>query len=167
MASLATARAFLQSGGDPTAQFQPPPLRIVLRALEAHYHFSTVIGSKISAIDTIAANYRKAIQVLRSSSQLFVDDTTSQEALDGTPAHVPFGSGKVNFTPAFREFDSASGEGFGPKCCAAMVLHEPIHVVDHPQAPFEINHVHEGDATYASQPAARQIHNAHSYACFA
>jgi peptidoglycan hydrolase-like protein with peptidoglycan-binding domain len=165
--SLATVRSFLQGGGvvDP-GQFQPPPLRIALRALETHFHFSTVKGSKLSAVDFIVSVYLKEVGVLAASQQFFVDDTTSQEALNGTPAHVPFAKGKVNFTPAFRERNDATGEGFGPKCRAAMVLHEPVHIVDHPQASFVVNHVHENSAQYATQPAANQIHNAHSYACF-
>jgi hypothetical protein len=167
LASLSTARAFLQSGGAiAPAPDQPPPLRIALRALETHFHFSTVIASRLSAIDFITLVYQKTVNVLAQSQTFFVDDTTSQEALNGTPAHVPFGKGKVNFTPAFRTRDNATGDGFGPKCRAAMVLHEPVHVVDHPQASFAANHVHENSPSYASQPAAMQLHNAHSYACF-
>jgi peptidoglycan hydrolase-like protein with peptidoglycan-binding domain len=167
--SLATAREFFKTNNAPPkpGQFVPPPLRIVLAALEAHFHFSTVIGSKVAAIDFITGIYKKNIGVLASSQQFFIDDTTSQEALNGTPAHVPFGKGKVNFTPAFRERDNDTQQGFGPKCRAAMVLHEPVHIVDHPQASQLSTHVHEGSPQYASQPAALQIHNAHSYACFA
>jgi hypothetical protein len=103
--------------------------------------------------------------VLGISTALLSDDTTSQEALNGTPAHVPFGKGKVNFTPAFGE--PAAGDGFGPKCRAAMVLHEPIHITDHPLSSLVTTHVHENSAQYAKQSAANQIHNAHCYACFA
>jgi peptidoglycan hydrolase-like protein with peptidoglycan-binding domain len=166
--SLATAREFFRNGGQTTPSgFQTPPLRIALRALEAHFHVSTVIGSKVTAIDFISSVYGRCIQVLGASRQFFVDDTTSQEALNGTPAHVPFGKGKVNFTPAFRERDDTTGQGFGPKCRAAMVLHEPVHIVDHPQASLVINHEHENSPRYATQPAQNQLHNAHSYACFA
>lgn len=168
LASLATAKLFLQSNGGNgnPGQFQPPPVRIALQALETHFRFSTVIGSKISAVDFISEKYRNAVNVLMQSQQFFIDDLTSQEALNGTPAHVPFGKGKVNFTPAFREFNRTTGEGFGPKCRAAMVLHEPIHVVDHPLASTVATHVHENSVQYANQSAANQIHNAHSYACF-
>jgi peptidoglycan hydrolase-like protein with peptidoglycan-binding domain len=164
--SLATARAFFQTGGVVRpGQFQPPPLRIALQALETHFRFSTA-PQKLATIDFIISVYRKAMHVLGASSQFFIDDTTSQEALNGTPAHVPFGKGKVNFTPAFRE-RTPQGAGFGPKCRAAMVLHEPVHIVDHPQASLADNHVHENSADYARKPARNQIHNAHSYACFA
>lgn len=168
LASLVTAKDFLQTNpsGTPGAG-DPPTVRIVMRALEVHFHFSTVVNSKSATLDFITSVYQKTIQILGASRSFFVDDTTSQEALNGTPAHVPFGKGKVNFTPAFRERDKAAGTGFGPKCRAAMVLHEPVHIADHPKASFQVNHTHEGDPEYATKPAANQIHNAHSYACFA
>src|SRR5262249_10824780 len=105
--------------------------------------------------------------VLINSKMFFVDDVTSPEAAKGTPAHVPFGSGKVNFTPSFKERDKTSNTGFGPMCRAAMTLHEPVHIVDHPAASLAVNHIHEVDPKYATQPAANQLHNAHSYASFA
>jgi peptidoglycan hydrolase-like protein with peptidoglycan-binding domain len=165
--SLATARLHFSPGGGASlpGQFVPPPLRIVLQALETHFRLSTA-ANKLATIDFIIGVYQKAVHVLGASSQFFIDDTTSQEALNGTPAHVPFGKGKVNFTPAFRE-RTADGKGFGPKCRAAMVLHEPVHIVDHPQASNADNHIHENSAEYATKPAKNQIHNAHSYACFA
>lgn len=165
--SLNTARAFFQTNNGPVnpAQ-QQPPLRIALLALEAHFHSSTVIGSKVGAIDFISTSYGKAIGVLASSSTFFIDDITSQEALNGTPVHVPRGKGKVNFTPAFRE-RTPTGEGFGPMCRAAMVLHEPIHITNHPLASTPATHIHEGSPQYATNAARNQINNAHSYACFA
>src|SRR4029450_9662566 len=82
-ASLATAREFFKSNNGPPkpGQVVPPPPRIVVRALEAHYHFITVIGSKVAAIDFITSVYKKNIGVLAASQQFFIDDTTSQEAL--------------------------------------------------------------------------------------
>lgn len=165
--SLSTARAFFASASGPfNPAAQPPPLRIALLALEAHFHFSTVVGPRVTAIDFISKSYGRAINVLANSQSFFIDDTTSQEALNGTPAHVPFAKGKVNFTPAFRE-RTAAGQGFGPKCRAAMVLHEPIHITNHPLSSTLQTHVHEGDPKYATNLAAFQLNNAHSYACFA
>lgn len=168
LGSLATAREFIKANGGNSApsQTQPPNVRIALQALEAHYRLSTAVGSKITTIDFISNQYKKAIEVLANSRTLFIDDTVSQEAANGTPAHVPFGTGRVNFTPAFQERTS-TGDGFGPKCRAAMVLHEPIHITDHPHSSTIPTHVHENDPQYARQTAALQIHNAHSYACFA
>jgi peptidoglycan hydrolase-like protein with peptidoglycan-binding domain len=166
--SLRTAREFLQTNGAPPkpGQATSPTVRIAFQALETHYHFSTVVGSKIATVDFITSQFGKAIGVLAASNQFFIDDTTSQESLNGTPAHVPFGKGKVNFTPAFRERNNATGEGFGPMCRAAMVLHEPIHITDHPRASTVATHVGETSPQYARQTAANQIHNAHSYASF-
>ena len=170
IAGLTATRGFLVSpppgplpGMPPIA---PPVVRVTFDALEAHFHFSTVAGSKVAFIDAVLAIFGKAVNTLNNSGNVFIDDTTSAEAAKGTPAHVPFGTGKVNFTPAFKERDTATGTGFGPKARAAMVLHEPIHVVDHPAASTAANHVSELSGTYATQPAANQLHNAHSYAAF-
>lgn len=165
LASLAAVKQFLQPGPGVVGQFQSPTVRTGLTALEVHFRFSTVIGSKIVALDYITDQYNKAVNVLNNSQSFFIDDTTTEEALKGTPAHVPFGKGKVNFTPAFRE-RTPTGQGFGPKCRAAMVLHEPIHITDHPHSSTLATHVHENSPQYATQTAANQIHNAHSYACF-
>ena len=166
--SLTIARKFYEtSSGLVRPEIQPRPLRIVLQALEAHFHFSTLIGPQTAGIDFILSSYGKAMNILIQSGNYFIDDTTSAEAEKGTPAHVPWGSGKVNFTPSFREYDRATDEGFGPMCRAAMVLHEPFHITNHPQASTPQAHVHEGDANYALNPAAQQLNNAHSYACFA
>lgn len=144
----------------------PPAFRLTFDALETHFHISTAAGSQTDFIDAVIANFQKAVNLLNNSKAFFIDDTTSAEAAKGTPAHVPFGTGKVNFTPSFKERDRATNTGFGPMCRAAMVLHEPIHSIDHPAASLLVNHVHETDPKYASQPAANQLHNAHSYACF-
>ncbi|MFN7923928.1 MAG: hypothetical protein U0Q16_27755 [Bryobacteraceae bacterium] len=166
---LTEALAFLVTPPPPPIPGMPPlmPPRVGLAftALEIHFHISTAAISKEDFIRKVIEIYQKDINVLVSSASFFIDDTTSAEATKGTPAHVPFGSGKVNFTPAFRERSGA--KGFGPNCRAAMVLHEPIHVVDHPAASSGANHVHERDAKYEAQPAMNQLHNAHSYACFA
>jgi hypothetical protein len=145
----------------------PPQIATTFDALEVHFHISTSAIPLADYIDKLVGSYTKALDVLNKSKTFFVDDTTSAEAAKGTPAHVPFGSGKVNFTPSFKERDAATKTGFGPNCRAAMVLHEPIHIVDHPDASFAVNHVNENDPKYASQPAANQLHNAHSYASFA
>lgn len=166
--NLAVARKFFETNSGPVRlELQPRPLRIVLQALEAHFHFSTLVGPQTAGIDFISSSYSRAMKIFMQSGNYFVDDTTSSEAGKGTPAYVPYGSGKVNFTPAFREHDGATGEGYGPMCRAAMVLHEPFHITNHPQASTIQAHVHERDAKYALNPATHQLDNAHSYACFA
>ena len=142
----------------------PPIVGITFVALETHFHFSTITIPKVAYIDQVLAIYVKSLDILNRSSDFFIDDTTSAEATKGTPAHVPFGSGKVNFTPSFAE--RSGTKGFGPNCRAAMVLHEPVHIADHPAASNGANHINETDAKYPNQPAMNQLHNAHSYASF-
>ncbi len=169
MASLAAARTFLATPPPGPLRGVPPIMprnvAIAMDALETHFHISTATIGKVAYIDQVIAIYTKSIEILRGSALFFIDDTTSAEATKGTPAHVPLGSGKVNFTPAFRE--RAGTRGFGPNCRAAMVLHEPVHIADHPAASSGANHEHENSPKYATQPAMNQLHNAHSYASFA
>jgi len=171
VARLTEARDFLVSPPvSPIPGFPPIMSRriaLTFDALEVHFHLSTSTIPQADYIAKLMVIYQKDINLLNSSNSFFVDDTTSPEVAKGTPAHVPFASGKVNFTPAFKERDAATATGFGPKCRAAMVLHEPVHVVDHPDASSAANHVSELAANYATQPAANQLHNAHSYAAFA
>jgi peptidoglycan hydrolase-like protein with peptidoglycan-binding domain len=172
LAHLRATRAFLVSPPPGPLPGMPPimPARVQLTfdALNTHFRINTLPGpQQVAFIDTIISNYVKAMAVLGNSAILFVDDTTSAEAAKGTPAHVPLGSGHVNFTPVFKERDPATGTGFGPKCRSAMVLHEPIHIVDHPLASTPAAHVSELSPAYATQSAANSLHNAHSYAAFA
>jgi hypothetical protein len=145
----------------------PPTVAATMSALEVHFRVSTATISLAAYIDQVIEIYRKDVGVLNGSSGVFVDDTTSAEAVKGTPAHVPFGSGKVNFTPAFKERSGTTG--FGTNCRAAMVLHEPVHVVDHPAASNGANHINDvlAKAQYDAQPAMNRLHNAHSYSNFA
>lgn len=56
-----------------------------------------------------------------------------------------------------------TGNGFGPKRLAAMVLHEPFQFVD-ALANFD---TYEHGPEYTALPAARAVHNALSYPSFA
>lgn len=164
ISGLADTQRFLSNQGPIT----PEPSRLVsntLKALETHFHVSTAKIPRLEFIDRVLKNYKKALNILMANAVFFIDDLTSAEAAKGTPAHVPFASGKVNFTLAFHEFNGT--DGFGPGCRAAMVLHEPFHIVDHPEASNGANHIQEVAPNYESQPAMNQLHNAHSYACFA
>ena len=147
----------------------PPTVAQTFVALETHFHISTATIPLPDYLAKVIEIYVKDLNVLNNNTSFFIDDTTSAEAANGTPAHVPLGSGKVNFTPAFskRNKTVSPATGFGDMCRAAMVLHEPVHIVDHPQASQAANHVHENSPKYATQPAANQLHNAHSYASFA
>ena len=165
ISGLTDTRRFI-ANPSPLAPIPPRLVEVTLGALETHFHISTLVGSRLPFIDKIIEIYGKSLAILLANATFFIDDTTSDEAANGTPAHVPLGSGKVNFTPAFHEFIGPNN-GFGPGCRAAMVLHEPVHIADHPAASVKANHVNENDAKYGRQPAANQLHNADSYASFA
>ena len=164
VSGLTDTRAFI-ANPSPSAPLPSRLVQVTLTALETHFHISTLSGSRLPFIDKILEIYGKSLAILIANGTFFIDDTTSAEAAKGTPAHVPLGSGKVNFTPAFHEF-LGPNNGFGPNCRAAMVLHEPVHIADHPAASSGANHINENAAAYARQPAANQLHNAHSYASF-
>lgn len=169
---LTTAREFLLNpppGPIPGAPpIMPPAIAQTFDALETHFHVSTVTVPLADYIKQVIDIFVKDLNILNNSANFFIDDTTTAEATNGTPAHVPFGSGKVNFTPAFatRNKTVTPPTGFGDMCRAAMVLHEPVHIADHPAASAKANHVHENSPEYATQPAANQLHNPHSYASF-
>jgi len=167
--ALSELDAALKRKGSP-ATFTNADLPVFLRhvrdALQTHFNINTAANQSALVAEALG-RYRAVVAMLATSATIFVNDITSAEATAGTPAHVPFGSGRVNFTPSFQEFNAASGAGFGPFARAAMVLHEPVHIVDHPAASNGDNHIHEGAAAYATTPAANQVHNAHSYASFA
>jgi hypothetical protein len=159
----------LKSKGSPAAFTNsdlPGFLHKVRNALQTHYNIDTA-ADQSALVAEILGRYGAVVTYLKASASHFINDTTSAEAAKGTPAHVPFGTGIVNFTPAFAEFDPKTGRGFGPFARAAMVLHEPVHAVDHPAASTVATHVHEGSPTYATNAASNQVHNAHSYASFA
>ncbi len=165
---LRAVRAFLEpsKGKVNPGNFQQPHIRLTLEALEVHYNFSKTLEPPLAYLDHLILIYINTALVLANSQLFFVDDTATDEAKKGVPAHVPFGGGKVFFTPAFQEFQVTTGRGFGPLCRAAMVLHEPVHIVDHPLASTVPTHVHENSPQYATNPPEHQKHNAHSYACF-
>jgi len=159
----------LKSKGSPasfTNSDLPSFLHHVRNALKTHFNIDTA-ADQSALVAEILGRYGDVVTYLGSSASKFINDTTSAEAAKGTPAHVPFGTGKVNFTPAFQAFEPRTGTGFGPFARAAMVLHEPVHAVDHPAASTVATHVHEGSPLYATNPASNQVHNAHSYAAFA
>ena len=73
--------------------------------------------------------------------------------------------GHVYFTDEFRAYEG--GRGFGPKCLAAMVIHESVHVFDARSGEPEI-HVSEWDEPrFSAVPPELQIHNPSAYASFA
>jgi hypothetical protein len=146
----------------------PPFMLWVFDALEAHFHLSTAPAPQFDFIDRLSRTYSEVIRVLDNSARFFVDDRTSPAVAAGTPVHVPFGSGKICFTPHFKTRKRGRDSGLGALCRAALVLREAVHVLDHPNASFPANRAPELQRrAYAAQAAAQQVHNPHSYAAFA
>ncbi|HSQ67586.1 MAG TPA: hypothetical protein VLM85_30460 [Polyangiaceae bacterium] len=82
-----------------------------------------------------------------------------------TPPPAYAHDGHVYFTDEFRPYDGA--RGFGPKCLAAMVIHESVHVFDARSGEPEI-HISEWDEPkFSAVPPDLQIHNPSAYASFA
>jgi hypothetical protein len=146
----------------------PPFILWVFDALEAHFHISTAAAPQFDFIDRLSRTYGEVIRLLDNSAKFFVNGRKSPEVAKGTPLYVPFGSGKIHFTPHFKARKGGQDSGLGAFCRAALVLREAAHVVDHPNASFPENQVPEfRRRAYAARTAAQQVHNPHSYAAFA
>lgn len=79
------------------------------------------------------------------------------------PAYAVFGEA-VYFTSSFAAYDAATGRGFGPRCRAAMVVHEAVHVIDAASGAPEV-HVSEWDEpAFSAQTPEQSLHNPSSYA---
>ncbi|HEU4410130.1 MAG TPA: hypothetical protein VFS43_33050 [Polyangiaceae bacterium] len=95
----------------------------------------------------------------REARELFVGE--------GIPPAYAIGGQGVFFTPRFEPHDPASGRGFGPRCRAAMVLHETVHVFDERSGEDAI-HVSEWDEPrFSAQTPEESLHNPSAYACLA
>jgi len=143
---------------------------ILLRALQGHFK----ITPKDRRFATVRRNFDQAVALLGRGKSVYRTVTRRQMEVDlgwkeapGYTLRNPFQA--ICWTPLFhgrvvrRPGLEWSGPGFGPKCRAAMVLHEPIHAVDS-AADFDVyEHGHE----YVALPADRAIHNASSYPSFA
>jgi hypothetical protein len=143
---------------------------ILLRALQGHFK----ITPKDRRFATVRQNFDQAIALLGRGKSVYRTVTRRQMEVDlgwseapGYTLRNPFRA--ICWTPIFhsrvvrRSGMDWSGPGFGPKCRAAMVLHEPIHAVD-TAADFD---VYEHGKEYATIIADRAIHNAASYPSFA
>lgn len=98
-----------------------------------------------------------------------VDDERAEEifgSADAVPPAYAIGGDRVYFTSRFAPHDPATGRGFGPKCRAAMVLHEAVHVFDGRSGEDAI-HVSEWDPRFDAMPPDLLVHNPSAYASFA
>lgn len=146
-------------------------------ALAAHFKIEVTMTKQRlkSLLDVVFKNYTGAQTVLNSSATMFRSVTRQQMSqdfrnMDGAPGYVmPGNRTRVNWTPLFRVRSSGprpgrdwTGDGFGPKCRAAMVLHEPIHIVDS-RGGLDI---YEHGPAYLTMTADQAVHNAASYPSF-
>lgn len=140
-------------------------------ALDTHFH--TASGPKPEAhyLQFIRLNYTRVLHILEIAGQVFRSRSDAQatadqgvDPADGEPFPAyTFFAGSINFTRNFKPFKS--GDGFGPMCRAAMVLHEPVHFIDR-RADVN-NDFYEHGSQYDSLTPEQAIHNPSSYVCFA
>jgi len=123
-------------------------------------------------VEGIAATYGLVRSVLERSAARFADvSERGARALfvgdgDIPPAYAIYGD-RVYFTPRFARYDPAAKRGFGPKCRAAMVLHESVHLCD-PRSGEASLHISEWDEPRFSGLAPEEaVHNPSAYASFA
>lgn len=150
---------------------------VVRTALAGHFKITDALSRSQmeSALQTVAQNYSNALGVVARNFSTFRTVGRRQMNSDfngqpGAPAYVlPANRTFINFSPLFHSRSSGSrpgldwtGDGFGPKCRAAMVLHEPIHVVDSRGG----HDIYEHGPGYLTMSLDQAIHNAASYPSF-
>lgn len=117
----------------------------------------------------IKKNFKTVKEVLGKSGMYFKFPSAADVPATDTGSFIyTYGGmgGSINFNPTmFKDWDAATGTGFGPRARGAMVLHECIHIVD--TLSGDPNHIYEHDPAYDTQRADQAIHNASSYASFA
>lgn len=146
-----------------------------LAALGGHFRLHSAMSGPQSRgfLETIRRNYRGALDTLRRAQSVFVSVSRRQASLDqapSAPGYTRF-SEPIRWSQMFHPWVGEppnrpgldwTGSGFGPKCRAAMVLHEPIHHVDI-RGNFDI---YEHGPEYLSMTPERACHNASSYPSF-
>lgn len=147
---------------------------IELTALAAHFRLNDTLGkAKLDALlDVVEKNFRAALGVLGRGPTMFRSVSRKQMNIDfrgaeGSPAYVmPGNRTRINFSPLFRVRSSGprpgrdwTGDGWGPKCRAAMVLHETIHTTDSRGG----HDIYEHLPGYLTMSAEVGVHNAASY----
>jgi hypothetical protein len=130
---------------------------LVRAALETNFAWKRVRDDDRSATFAFVLSHLASIEaVLRDAERLF--RRTSRPVVDA-PAYVHEG-----FVWLTDSFDS---KHFGPKCLAAMLVHESVHVFD-PRSGEPAIHISEWDEpTFSAIAPALQIHNPSAYASYA
>src|SRR5262249_10153251 len=138
---------------------------IVLAALSVNFAWDRVPASEQARrVRRIIRTYGRVRKGLDASARRFpsVSVDEARGSFPG-PQAVPPASAiyrrRIYFTPAFP--------AFGPRCRAAMVLHEAVHVFDPLSGQPDI-HISEWDEPrFSSLTPDQAIHNPSAYASFA
>ncbi len=151
---------------------------IVEAALAAHFHITSTTprAEALRLLGIIRRNFNADLVELsngfhfHSVQRREMHTDFAGAVVKEAPGYTPFTSPhRICWSPLFHPRRGPksgfewTGLGFGPKCRAAMVLHEPIHFVD-PHANFD---TYEWGPDYAALNADRASHNASSYPSFA
>jgi hypothetical protein len=146
---------------------------LTVAALRANFRLSLRVADAPFVL-FVYGTFARARDVLLRSAETFRDvSEDGARALfapplhrDIPPAYAMYG-GAVYFTPRFEPFAPDTQRGFGPRCRAAMVLHESVHVID-PRSGEEAIHVSEWDEPrFSAQTREQAVRNPSAYASFA
>jgi hypothetical protein len=144
---------------------------IFITALQSHFK----IAPSDPLFGIVRDNFTKAVASLNRGKAAYQSVSRKQMEIDlgphkPAPGYTMPATHIIRWTPLFHARTNGprpgmqwTGDGFGPLCRAAMVLHEPIHAVD-AKADFD---VYEWGPEYTSMSAQRSVHNASSYPSFA
>jgi peptidoglycan hydrolase-like protein with peptidoglycan-binding domain len=149
---------------------------ILVAALGAHFKITPAMppAEAASLLAIIRRNYSEALQTLARAQLVFTSVSRQRASTDrapGAPGYTRFKEA-IRWSPVFHTWVGNppnrpgldwTGHGWGPKCRAAMVLHEPIHNVDI-LGNFD---VYEHGPEYLTMRPERAAHNASSYPSFA
>ena len=130
---------------------------LVLAALETNFAWKRVHEIDRDAMFVFILSHLASIEaVMHDAERLF---RRPERAEIDAPAYVS--SGTVWFTSTF------SPAHFGPKCLAAMVVHESVHIFD-ARSGEPMIHISEWDEpTFSALAPHLQIHNPSAYASYA
>ena len=150
---------------------------IVRTALAGHFKLlDTMTRDRLERLlQVVELNFQGALGVFGRATAAFQSVRRKQMSIDfggrpGAPGYVmPLNRTRTNWSPLFHSRTSGprpgldwTGDGFGPKCRAAMVLHEPIHMVDTRRG----LDIYEHGPGYQTMKPDDAVHNAASYPSF-
>jgi hypothetical protein len=158
--------------GDPRRDRAQAP-DLLLSALHTNFAWARVPpGERLGQARLIAATFAMIAEMLRLSAHRFKDASLAETRLyfpepgPLPPSYTRFGR-FIFFTPAFRALGAGEGDELGPRCRAAIVLHEAVHLFDERAGEPEV-HVSEWDEPrFSAQTPEQALHNPSAYASFA